>query len=217
MFSEPIYLKSTLSALSLNCRRGGRDVFQNLSFEINSGEVLVLNGTNGSGKSSLLRIASGLLEPQSGKFHIKEGGASPITFDPKGCAHFIGHLFGIKPIETLKETIERWAELFGYSPDTRNILVKLGLEKLANIQTKYLSEGQKRRLSLSRLLTIPMPLWLLDEPNAGLDNNSLETLFGIIENHCKVGGMVIMASHVEVGVNNFKTLNLDQFKGEPNE
>jgi len=213
MLSDARYPNITLSGSALHCQRGGRSVFHDLSFEVTSGDVLFVKGDNGSGKSSLLRIIAGLLAPLRGKLKLQEGTSEPLDFDPKGHLHFVGHLPGLKGVETINETINGWASFYGFIPDIEQTLSPLNLYDLKDTQTKYLSEGQKRRLSLSRVLNTPLPIWLLDEPNSGLDSNSLKALIKMVDNHRKKGGVVIMASHVEAELESMKTLNLNEFKG----
>jgi heme exporter protein A len=153
-------------------------------------------------------MVAGLVEPAEGELTYQEGDEDAYHFEPKGGLHYVGHLPGLKAVETLRETLEGWSGLYDLTPNIEGSLELFGLDNLADIQTKYLSEGQKRRLGLSRLIAIPKLLWLLDEPNAGLDKTSLKALYQLISDHRSGGGMVMIASHVEVGVDDVKVLDL---------
>lgn len=204
--------KITLKSQQVHCRRNNCDIFQNLNFEITSGEILFVKGFNGSGKSSLLRMLAGLLKPYSGEFFLTDGTETISPFDPKGYFHFIGHQIGLKPIETVAESILAWTDLYGEKLEIGQALGPFELESLKHIQTKYLSEGQKRRVGLSRLFAIELPVWLLDEPNVGLDKDSLKSLYEAMDSHCKAGGLVVLTSHVEMESERIKTLDLAQYR-----
>ena len=171
MNGEKIYPDHSLKAQALACQRGGREVFTNLSFGINSGQILVLSGPNGSGKSTLLRLVAGLLEASSGRIYLDDQ-----NFEAKGNVHYLGHLPALKASETVRESLEFWQEFQGGEGDIVASLKVMGLENLIDLPIKYLSEGQRRRVSFSRTLLTDLPIWLLDEPNAGLDKKSLSIL-----------------------------------------
>jgi heme exporter protein A len=190
-----------LSGHSLACRRGGRMVFRNLSFDLQEGQALILRGPNGSGKTSLLRLVAGLSQPAEGR--VEWDGDLPIN----DSLHWIGPGNALKNDLTVRENLTFWTQISpcrhpGEGRDPRNdrddigyALSILNLENLAGTPVRRLSSGQKRRAALSRLFINPRPLWLLDEPEAGLDGEHANLLGGLIKNHIDEGGMAVVASH----------------------
>lgn len=199
-----------LSATNLACERGGRLVFEGLSFTVAAGEALVLTGPNGSGKSSLLRQIAGLVESTPGSLRV-EGGDPEMTLAEQ--AHYVGHLDALKPAMTVAETLHFWAAWFdnGVAGAVANVAVALdgmSLASLADLPAAYLSAGQKRRLALARLLAAPRPLWLLDEPTVGLDATSIMRLGRAMQAHLAAGGIIVAATHLDLGLEAAKTLDL---------
>jgi heme exporter protein A len=197
-----------LSASKLACARGGRLVFEDLSFALGAGEALVLTGPNGSGKSSLLRQIAGLLDVAAGAITL-EGGDPDLTLAEQ--THYLGHLDALKPAMTVTETLGFWASWFGApdaSPDIPAALDGMGLAPLADLPVAYLSAGQKRRLALARLLVAPRPVWLLDEPTVALDAASIVQLGRAMRSHLAGGGLIIAATHLDLGLAGARTLRL---------
>jgi len=185
-----------LLAENLACMRGGRTVFEDVSFALTAGEALLLTGPNGAGKSSLLRLIAGLVAPQSGRLEL-EGGDPDLSIGQS--AHFIGHANAVKGALSVEENLAFWTRFLGGTV-ARPSLAPFALEAHATIPSALLSAGQSRRLALSRLTAIARPLWLLDEPTVGLDTASLEALVGLMRAHLADGGLIVAASHVDVGI-----------------
>lgn len=187
-----------LSASGLGCIRGQRSIFENVNLRLSAGEALTLVGPNGSGKSSLLRLVAGLLRPSAGRIEL-EGGAEETTIAEQ--AHYLGHLDALKGSLTVAENLEFWARYLGSDGgSTASALATVGLEALSHLPAAYLSAGQRRRLSLSRLLAVRRPIWLLDEPASALDAPGQERLAGLMRGHLAGGGMVIAATHGPLGI-----------------
>lgn len=204
------YPASRLEAIDLACLRGGRLVFEGLSFALKGGEVLELTGPNGAGKSSLLRQIAGLLEWASGQVvMMPEDADQPLS----ARLHYVGHQDALKTAMTVSETAHFWADYLGGSADIAAALHSLDLAALADLPVAYLSAGQKRRLALSRLMLAPRPLWLLDEPTVGLDSASIARLVALMERHLAAGGMIVAATHLDLGLGVIKTLNLATYAG----
>jgi heme exporter protein A len=194
----------------LACWRGERLVFRGLSFALGPGGALLLGGPNGSGKSSLLRMMAGLLPPLTGTL-LWDG--VPVAEDRtahNARLHFIGHQDAVKPVLTTRETIDFWGGLHGGNTGM-HALERFGLAALADTPCRYLSAGQKKRLSLARLLASPAPLWLLDEPTTGLDAASVEALEAAMREHRAAGGIVVAATHIALDLAGAASLSLADY------
>ncbi len=191
---------SLFEGKDLLCVRGERVVFEGLSFALDQGEAILLTGANGSGKSSLLRLMAGLLRPIAGELRWK--GAPIDSDDHNQRLHYVGHMDAVKPALTVAENLQFWTALAGSAPQESGsfALSILGLSPLADIPARMLSAGQKRRLALARLIAIPAPLWLLDEPTIALDAQSAGVLREAILAHLKSGGLAAIATHSDLGV-----------------
>lgn len=181
---------------NLACERGERVVFEGVNFSVSRGDLLVLIGRNGAGKTSLLRMIAGLNEPVAGRLQL-DGGHADLTIGQH--AHFVAHQSALKPSLTVKENLAFWADFLG-GGYVDAALEAFNLSALANYPCARLSAGQLRRLALSRLVLVSRPLWLLDEPTVGLDTASLKLLRGLMKRHLTEGGMIVAATHVSLGL-----------------
>jgi heme exporter protein A len=181
-----------LAAHRLGCQRGGRTIFRDVSFVLAPGEALLVRGPNGAGKTSLLRQVAGLLPLAAGELRLE--GATPEETLPELC-HYIGHLSAVKASLSVSENLRFWSDFLGGENDPEKGLAAFGLEALSGIAAGLLSAGQKRRLALARLLAVPRPIWLLDEPQNSLDSASLKLLDAALESHLGGGGIAIVAAH----------------------
>jgi heme exporter protein A len=199
--SEIVAMK--LSGHDLACIRGGRRVFYGVRFSIAAGGALILTGPNGAGKSSLLRLIAGLIHPAEGGVTL-EGGDPELSVGEQ--SHYVGHVDPLKPALTVTENLAFWARfLNGARAIDEAALVERGLETvgladLARLPAGYLSAGQRRRLSLARMLAAPRPIWLLDEPSTALDAASQERLQRVMHTHLSAGGLIIAATHGPLGL-----------------
>ena len=199
-----------LIADSLDCQRGGRTVFQNLSFTVTTGQLLLLRGRNGAGKTSLLRIIAGLgVEPHAAL--RLEGGHEDLSIAQQ--CHFIAHQNAIKPSLSVTENLAFWTGFSG-GGNVRTALATFALEDLAPFSAALLSAGQKRRLALARLAAVPRPIWLLDEPTVGLDTASIKRLGTLMTGHLASGGMIVATTHVDIGITADQTLDFDTLQQE---
>ncbi len=194
------------------CIRGERVVFTGLSFVANAGEALVLRGPNGSGKSTLLRLMAGLIKPHEGRLDWQGEAIHEEPEQHNARLHYVGHADAVKPVLTVHENVSFWASLRPQPDQTTKALEAFGIAYLADIPGRFLSAGQKRRTNLARILATPAPLWLLDEPTTALDAAAIRDLQQAIARHRTSGGIVIASTHAEIGLENARILNLNDFQ-----
>jgi heme exporter protein A len=187
-----------LSGRGVRCVRGGREVFSELGFEVSSGEALAVTGPNGSGKTSLLRLIAGLLAIAGGSVEL-EGGETELTLPEQ--AHYLGHRDALKPALSVLENLSFWRGfLGGESADAKESLAAVGLNHAIHLPAVYLSAGQRRRLSIARLLVVRRPIWLLDEPASTLDATGQSLFENLMAGHLARGGLIIAATHTPLGL-----------------
>lgn len=196
-----------LKVTALACRRGHKAIFSGIGFSVGSGDALLLLGPNGAGKSSLLRIIAGLLRPCAGEI-VLEGGDHERTIGEQ--AHYLGHQDALKPALSIAENLRFWTQFLGAARGLapREALEAVGLIELAELPAGYLSAGQRRRLSLARLLCAKRPIWLLDEPSSALDANGQERLLRVMHAHLGEGGIILAATHAPLGLAQPQVLRL---------
>ncbi|MGA7972942.1 MAG: heme ABC exporter ATP-binding protein CcmA [Pseudolabrys sp.] len=187
-----------LAGNNLACIRGGRVVFARLNFSVADGEALLITGRNGAGKSSLLRVIAGLVRLAEGKLSL-EGGDPEAAIGEQ--VHYLGHQDALKPALSVAENLQFWAAYLGNAAgDIEPALEAVALKPLAELPAAYLSAGQRRRLSIARLIAVKRPIWLLDEPTSALDVASQERLTELMRDHLASGGMIVAATHGPIGL-----------------
>jgi heme exporter protein A len=187
-----------LSGRGVRCIRGGREVFSGLDFDASAGEALAVTGPNGSGKTSLLRLVAGLLTISGGSISL-DGGDGELTLAEQ--AHYLGHRDALKPSLSVLENLSFWRDFLGGDVfDAAAGLAAVGLDHAANLPAAYLSAGQRRRLSIARLLAVRRPIWLLDEPTSALDAAGQTIFAALMADHLGRGGMIIAATHAPLGI-----------------
>ncbi|MES9831655.1 MAG: cytochrome c biogenesis heme-transporting ATPase CcmA [Candidatus Thiodiazotropha sp. DIVDIV] len=192
---------ATFEARSLSCIRDDRMLFEALDFTINPGQALVLEGRNGSGKTSLLRILCGIRLPESGKLLWE--GKDIFMLGPEFHEHiaYLGHKDGSKldltPLENLR--IAQGLGKAKQDVDIEHALEQVGLYGFEDVPTRNLSAGQQRRLAIARLLVTDAKLWILDEPFTSLDRKGIEHMERLFEGHLNQGGMAAMTTHHRIG------------------
>jgi len=178
--------------------RGGREVFSGIDFEAASGGALAVTGANGAGKTSLLRMIAGLLTLAGGSI-VLEGGENELTLAEQ--AHYLGHRDALKPALSVMENLAFWRDFLGGEvSDGAESLAAVGLDHAAELPAAYLSAGQRRRLSIARLLAVRRPIWLLDEPTSALDAGGQALFASLMGEHLGRGGLIIAATHAPLGI-----------------
>ncbi len=186
--------------------RGGTFIFRDVSFEIHAGGALLATGPNGSGKSSLLRLVAGLLPVAGGRLAL-DGGAPDCGIGEQ--AHYLGHADALKPSLTVRENLRFWVRFLGSGACAEAAaLDATGIAHVADLPAGYLSAGQRRRLSIARLLCVPRPIWLLDEPTAPLDAAGQADVGGLMQRHLADGGMIVAATHTPLPLPGAQELRL---------
>lgn len=188
-------MENLLIVRNVGATRGYRTLFKDISFEAKASEILELRGENGAGKSTLLRILAGLTRPDAGSiaFYDDRRRSHFSSFYP---VHFLGHQDGIKAQESVEDQMRFWTSFFGEDKEkVQPALERVGLWKRRDVPGRGLSAGQRRRLSLARLLITYRPVWLLDEPFAALDTKGQVLAKELIDEHTSRGGAVIAAMH----------------------
>ena len=195
-------------ARELACIRGERSVFREVSFALEPGGALILRGPNGSGKSSLLRILAGFLRPAGGMVAWNGEDMRHAPEAHRARCHYVGHLEAVKPALTVAEHLAFWAAAKGFKNPAENILSTLDMEDLADVPGRFLSAGQKRRLTLTRLLATAAELWLLDEPSITLDSASATRLETMLAQHRAGGGIAVVATHADIALPDAETIDM---------
>jgi heme exporter protein A len=187
-----------LSGRGLKCIRGGREVFGGLDFEVQAGQALAVSGPNGAGKTSLLRLIAGLLAPAAGSIELG-GGNSELMLGEQ--AHYLGHRDALKASLSVGENLAFWRDfLGGDAANATASLAAVGLAHTAQLPAAVLSAGQRRRLSIARLLCVRRPVWLLDEPTSALDAAGQAMFAGVMRDHLNRGGLIVAATHMPLEV-----------------
>lgn len=177
-----------IQGVALGAVRGERVLFRDVSVAAGAGELILLRGSNGSGKTTLLRQLAGLAPPQAGRVERAEN------------HHWLGHANGLKAHETPRTHLQHWARVWGSEASIVEILSDMKLKRPADVPSRMLSAGQKRRTAIGRLKLVARKVWLLDEPFNALDTDGLALLSQMIEAHRAEGGAVIAALHGDAPV-----------------
>mgnify|MGYP001158046963 CR=1 FL=1 len=191
-----------LSVDNLSVSRGGKSLFEGLNFTVSSGQFVSINGGNGIGKTTLLRSIAGLQPIDKGK----------ILVDTDNFI-FSGDSNGVKTALTVVENLRFWSAIFGRKKTLQEALEVFHLKKFENRFAGKLSAGQKRRLSLARLLLADKPIWLLDEPTVSLDKKSKEEFSEVLKRHLEAGGAAVVATHIDLGLKKRSlTINIEDYR-----
>jgi len=201
-----------LEATNLGCVRGDRRLFSELNFSLQPGQLVQLTGPNGSGKTSLLRIICGLLPPAEGEIRWQGGNIRSLGEEYFRSITYIGHRNGVKDELTAMENLRVSSGLGGVEVNrvqAAEVLEKMGLAGRETLPARLLSEGQRRRVALARLMVCRATLWLLDEVLTSLDTAAVVLVKCVIEEHLSNGGMAVIATHQELNLSSGKFQRLE--------
>ena len=192
-----------LEVSNLKCVRGERPLFDGVEFRLESGQLLYLRGANGAGKTSLLRLLCGLSPPEAGQIRWNGVAIDELGESYRQDLFYLGHHNALQEALTVNENIAFYAALAGAIPneaDTVNALARLGLRGCQTRLVRHLSQGQKRRVALSRLMLTRARLWILDEPFVALDQAAIQLLADLVAAHLAQGGLAVLTSHQQVDI-----------------
>jgi len=196
-----------LAAEGLSGERGGERIFSGISFELESGRALAVTGPNGAGKTTLLRIIAGLLPAAEGRVTLS--GDEERWPGVAGACHYLGHLNAMKAALTVEENLAFWRAFLGATGlFPQEALEAVGLSGIGHLPFAYLSAGQRRRTAIARLLVSHRPVWLLDEPTAGLDQASASRFSALMREHLAAGGIIVAATHLPLGFETVEELRM---------
>jgi len=193
-----------LTLRDISCTRGGRVLIRELSLTLARGEIALVRGANGAGKSSLLRLIAGLLRPEGGSI---SWGDETVDAPLATQIHYLGHLDGLKPALTVRETLAFWGQLLG-GDAIGAAISDWQLSALADLPCGILSAGQRRRVALARLGVCARPIWLLDEPTGPLDEAGASLVAKAVKKHCSEGGVAVIATHRDLDVGEAQVVDL---------
>ncbi|WP_336278776.1 heme ABC exporter ATP-binding protein CcmA [Bartonella sp. CB175] len=193
----------------ITAQRNEEVLFQGLSFCLLPQQLMTITGCNGIGKSTLLRIIAGLLEATEGHVTLKD---HEQTYPVATACHYLGFQNAMKSSLSVIDNLRFWSDFYGqHMRNPHEALTDIGLSNLGHLPFSVLSTGQKRRVALARFLLSYRPIWILDEPIAGLDSHAQITLANLFQHHLNQGGMIIMTTHIPLAIPEDHRIVLEKF------
>ena len=199
-----------LEVIDLECVRGDRPLIQGLSFQLHPGDVVHIRGRNGSGKTTLLRSLCGLSTPVAGEIRWRGRALAECGAEFRRELCYVGHHDAVQGELTAVENLKYYAGLLGVAVSAQQLAACLAAVSLeaGDLAAKFLSQGQRRRVALARLLLAPRALWILDEPLTSLDTDSVATVSALIAQQARGGGMVALTSHQDIRTGGARAITL---------
>ncbi len=202
---------NSLELKSLQVARDGQVLVHELTYRLSGGDLLIVKGKNGSGKSTLLKTIAGLLPAAMGEIHIND---HLLTNDSQPRPLYMGHKRGLNLGLSVADNVRLWAAATDNMELYAAALHYFDLEGLEEVPLHTLSAGWQQRVALTRLITMPALVWLLDEPTANLDQEGMQLLHNLIQTRIEQNGIILMTSHADIQGEGFKTLNISELVGE---
>lgn len=203
-----------LECQNLSCERGGRVLFAGLDVAVEKGHLLALTGRNGSGKSSILRMIAGLLDPASGQI-LYDGTPIDSIESYASHVHYVGHKLAVRRDHTVEQNLKLWLSLGGEATLLDAAIDYFDLTPFRDAPCSILSAGWLQRVALARLLLMPAKVWLLDEPTSHLDEEGMALLSSLMQTRIEQGGLVVMATHMEPQKSDkIKILNISEINND---
>ncbi len=194
---------------NITIERGGQEIVSGISFELSAGDALIVTGENGSGKSTTLRGVAGLLPLSQGKVSLLDETGKQFEGEMREYCHYLGHKNAMKSALSVRENLDFWQNFCGDAHlSVEQALEEVDLLNTIDLPFHYLSAGQKRRVSIARLLISDRPVWIMDEPTSGLDAHSVKMFTGLCHAFCNDGGILIAATHLPLGIETEKKLEI---------
>ena len=204
--------KPLLEVQNIHFERGGRTIFSSINFSLEEGNVIILTGRNGSGKTSLLKCLAGFYPITKGKILWDGEDILPAYFPQKKLVAWLGHFNAIKPSLSVKENLLFYANLWSIKKTIYEKAINLlSFNNYLEFPASWLSAGEKRKLCLVRLLFCPAKVWILDEPTTFLDDENKNLFINIMDDHVLNGGAIVCATHDNLELKSFISLSLDDF------
>ena len=193
----------------LAAERGGEIIFSDLNFSVSGGQAMVVTGPNGSGKSTLLRIICELLPAAYGEVQLEIGAE---MLKASSLIHYLGHQNAMKPALSVRENLDFWQKFHGEKAlEIEDALEAVGLPDIDHLPFGYLSTGQKRRVSIAKLLMSDRPIWVVDEPTAGLDRASEKRFAELMGEKLEDGGIIVAATHIPLGLAQVMSVDIGDY------
>jgi heme exporter protein A len=204
-----------LEILSISLSRNKRLIFEDFNLKLKKSQIMILIGDNGTGKTSLLDLVAGVIKPESGSIKINNLFLSQVGSNKRKFFTYLPHKDSLKDNLTIEENIMNWTNISGNKFEDQNfckLLKYFNLLEIKDVLVSNLSQGQRKKVSLTKLLFSTNSLWLLDEPFNGLDKTSIRKTIRLIISHCKNGGSILLANHINLRIKNAKKIFLNRLK-----
>jgi heme exporter protein A len=198
---------NSLELIDLKIARDGQGLVHGLNQRMAGGDLLLVRGLNGAGKSTLLKTVAGLLRPAGGEIRIN---GARLTADSQPRPLFFGHKRGLTLSMSVADNVKLWARATDNEELYEAALHYFDLDELREVPLHTLSAGWQQRVALTRLITMPATVWLLDEPTANLDSDGMRLLHSLIETRLEQGGIILMTTHAEIQGEHVKQLNISE-------